>query len=212
MAIESYSDIVTLMVPEVPGASPDVLNFHVRDAARRFCEDSELWLRDATANLESGAAEYSLDLGDDARVQRVRRVRFLDPDNDNADDPKAGRVISPACYNVVTEDDGTSTLQLFGAGIPTDADDGFTLLVTASWVPGNVDEDTLPVAFLARWADAIRYRAMSTMMFFPNRPWHDPQQAAVYVTLYEDMIARARGELHREGKYVNLRMRAPSFT
>ena len=203
--LTAYSGIANLMRSELDGCEIGPILAALYRAGRKFCEDTEVWVRDIEETLVEGQATYDL-AQTGSRVQRVIRVRFVD--EDAGGDPNTwsdGLEIHPDRYRLADDN-----LIFDSAGTPGADYDGQTLAVRVADVP-HTDTDPLPDGFLTRWADAIRYLAMEELRRQPNRPWADRDDADRYALMYYEQMSIARGEKAREHKSVDLIARAPSF-
>jgi len=209
-SITAYSQIASAMLPDLPGAEAPVVNFYVRRAGRKFCQDSEVYVVEATDTLVEGQDTYDISR-ENFQPRRIMRVRFLDPARDDLKDFNAGREIHPTAYELVRDYvDDEDQIRLATSVVPASSEGGFTLVADVAYVPIE-GEDVLPEDFMNRWADAIRYRAMYELLILPERPWSSDMLAERYAEMYRDEVARGVFEKNHMHKAVNLRMQAPSF-
>lgn len=80
----------------------------------------------------------------------------------------------------------------------------FARLVLAPEIGG----ETLPDEIVSRWGEAIVSGARAALSAMPNRPWSDPQGAALYAQKYNAAVAFARGEFECGGVPSHLQTRS----
>lgn len=193
----TFTGLLNLLLPEVPGC-PNVLALqHLQQAARKFCEQSEAWREKLPAiDLVAEDVTYTLTPSYDCEIRRVLEVWIRteeDVDNDND-----GTLQKYDKYEFEPEG---SVLTLDDTIEPQEAvTDG--LVVKVVLVPYLVtDVDSLATqggispTFLNYWAETILAFAKYSLMRLPKKEWSNPQLAVMYLNDYKAGVSRAKTEV-----------------
>lgn len=193
----TFSDILNMVMPEVPGCPVALATQHVQQAARQFCADSEAWREKLSPiNLVADDATYTLTPGYDCEVRRVLDVWIR-----TADDVTNGNDGTLLTYDQYEYDPAGSVLTLDDTIEPQEAvANGLVVRVMlVPYLSTNVDtiavQGGISATFLNYWAEPIIARAKYTLMRMLRTAWANPNMAQVYLDEYHDGVSRAKTEL-----------------
>lgn len=175
------------LLPELPGCTAAMVDFHLRAAAREFCRKTSAWRQTLTAiDTVAGQAAYTLLLPADSQLVRVTelsvaavllwRDRDVEPPADaNAVRPKYGVTEPPFSL-----DANLTTLTLGTDEIPTAAVTG-GLLVVAALTP-TAAAAAVPDFLLSQYSEALRFGTLFRLMAMGKKSWTDRELAVEYRT------------------------------
>ncbi|MBU4459118.1 MAG: hypothetical protein KJ579_01015 [Verrucomicrobia bacterium] len=207
--LRNLSDVLPLMMADLPGC-PDTLKLSaVRDVWREFCRRTQVWRETWDVDLAASTVRYELPIPDHAELVAIRRVWIrsaaqvtalengteLDPDQD---------------YDIAQDANGVPTciLQSFltpGAAVT----DGLRVEAALSPLPpamGGSDVN-LPTCF-TEWADAVIAGATARLAAEPERRWTSNAMVTMKTVAYRDGINRALGVVARGRGSRNLSLSA----
>ncbi|OGA97137.1 MAG: hypothetical protein A3E79_00215 [Burkholderiales bacterium RIFCSPHIGHO2_12_FULL_61_11] len=180
--LSAYYD---LLLPELPGCTTTMLDLHLRETARTFCQQTGAWkLPFDAVNLVADVATYDLSPSESqAEVVRITRLTLdgelmwedTDRPQRHTDDaePKYTRneppfSLSPDLLEItlITDEMPTAAvvggMEIIGTMKPTS---------TATQIPD----------FLKRqYSDAMRYGTLARLMVMAKKPWTDRALATYY--------------------------------
>jgi hypothetical protein len=183
--LASYYD---LLLPELPGCTTAMLDFHLRETVREFCSRTSVWRADMAAiNLVADQAAYSITTPTESEVVRVTALTmngealWIDSDKtDGSNAPQYQRNDPPFSMSadltqiVLVEDEVPSASLVAG------------LEITAALKP-TASAATLPDFLMSQYSEAIRHGALSRFMVM-KKPWRDLQLATYYGGRWESAL------------------------
>lgn len=188
----AFSDFYDYLMPELPGIATAMLDVHIRDVAREFCQDTAVW-RETPAGINTVAnqAAYSIASSDydTVRVTRVVLASVLLFDDQwhietPGDIPKYQRTDLPftlsADLNTITLIDDEKPTAAVTAG----------LVVTLAVKP-TFAATTLPDFLKTEHMESIRKGVLSRLMIMAKKPWTDRELAMKYQTDFNSAKAFA---------------------
>lgn len=187
--------VVTLLpriTASLPGCPSPVRLMALRQAARDFCRETEVWREILTTTSTEDEDEYDLtDLHTwDALIERVRAVRLDSSTVDEGD------------YEV--SEDGVLTFDT-----APDADD-YAIEADVVFLPLDECED-YPTWLIGKWSDAIQTKALMLLKAMPQKPWSDPKGAADLEREYVYQCGLAKVAVTMARKGGDLTAQAPTF-
>jgi hypothetical protein len=190
--MNSYSDYIVRMLPDLPGCPDNIIMQQVQQGARDFCSDSEAWIEELDPiNIVSGTVTYDLSkaYSYNADVHRILEVVY----DDGTLDTSSYDLVNQRYLELVTTP--TSSLT-----------DG--LEVKVALIP-KYEATQMSEMFMTRYARGIMARAKMLLMLQPNKPWSNPDLAIYNKNIYENEIVDSVSDKHQEfkdmGLMVNLR-------
>ncbi len=176
------SDFYDLLLPELPGCAPALLEIHLREVAREFCQDTNIWQADCDPiDLQAGVASYDIEAAEiESEIVRVFSVtagsdllwtRRALPD----ERPKHINSRPPFTLSI-----DLSQLTFSEDAIPTQTIP-LGLKVRTSLQPASTAR-RLPDFLQTRYVDAIRNGTLSRLMVMAKKPWTDRELAAFYAS------------------------------
>lgn len=176
------SDFYDYLLPELPGCTPEFLDIHMVEAARKFCGESLVWRGDFDpVNLVADEATYDLE-PDEPKSVAVKVIRLTVNSVVLWDQEwRIGCGRDEPSYHLeapfsVSED--FTQLTLVDDEIPSAAvTDG--LEVYGAMAP-SFDADRLPDILLTTHLEAFRKTVLSRLMLMPKKPWSNADLAVEY--------------------------------
>lgn len=192
----SFSDLLDLLVLEVPGCPTALLTQQLQQATRKFCEESEAWREKLAAiSLVAEDVTYTLTPTYTCEIRRILEVWIR-----TADDVTNGNDGTLQGYDKYTFDPLTKVLTLDDSIEPQESITG-GLVVKVALVPYlKTDVHTaliaggVTAAFLNLWAEPIMAYAKWSLMRMPGKAWTNPQLAVMHLADYRDGVTRAKIE------------------
>lgn len=182
------------LMPELPGITTALVELHLREMARDFCERTTQWRVPFDAvNTVATQAAYDLTPSEgQCEVVKLHKVTvngtLLYDDNwypdSTTDEPKYDRANPPfsldetLCLITLTDDE-----------IPEAAVTG-GLVVTGSLKP-RFDAAALPDLFKSEHREALRVGTLARLMAMGKKPWTDREMALDHRNTYERLVAHA---------------------
>lgn len=179
---------------EVPGCPKALALKHIRKAAIDFCRRSQWWM----ATLDpitavAGITDYELDdVPDDVRAGSVVWIKLN------------GRELAAHEYELM--DDGRGIILTNAPGETVRGG----LEVRAVLEPAR-DFKTLESHLFNEWAPVIAAGALGALRRIPGRKWSSPPMAAFNAQEFENGIVRAKNQVMRARKNVNVQQSARRF-
>ncbi len=180
MVINTISDFLPFVLPEVPGCPNDYALFQLKNSARQFFDETWAW-RQVLDDIDvvPGQASYDLDSGIINDAAEVRVICAVLLDNQPIDlrayslEPKAS-----APFHQITFSD---------RHIPQSG----TLKIEVALVP-RPNTDAIPDEFLNRYFEGIRTTALYNLLSMPNNKWYHQPSAERYrkASVREEVAAR----------------------
>ena len=186
--LAAYYDYV---MPELPGITPQMLDFHIRQTAREFCNRTSVWRQALDAvDTVAGQATYTLTMPTDAALVRLTRLSvngellWIDVEPKDDEDPTYTRNNAPfSLSNDLTQ------ITLITEEIPeASVTDG--LAMTAALQPTNA-ATTLPDFLLNQYVEAMRMGILYRLMLMPKKPWGDRALAMDYESRFNALVNHA---------------------
>jgi hypothetical protein len=206
--MSALSDYYDLLLPELPGCLPSMVDLHLRDVAREFCEKTSIWREDLTAiDLAAEQAAYVVATPDLSAMVRVLSVTvadvllWKDRPVGECDDESKYRPDEPP----FTLSADLTTLTLATDEVPTASLVG-GLVITAALKPTAVAA-TLPDFLLSQWSEAIRAGVLSRLMVMGKKPWTDRELAGFYASTWNSQLNKAayQGQVGNTRKQLRVR-------
>ena len=193
---ETLSDIYPLILQYLPSAPAPLIDQHLQQACREFCNRSESW-RPYLAAIDTVAAqrEYVLVPDWDCELRRVLEVWIRNAtDVTNGD---KGKLLDESEYDFIQPE----LLRFTASSSPKNAvTDG--LLVRVLLVPYTTQDgnNVISEEFLNKWAEAIQSRALNTLMLMPKQRWTDQALAMYWHGEYLRKVTDAMADVSMDGK------------
>lgn len=169
----SVYDLLPLVSPYLEGCPENVQKQALREAARYFCKDSEVWIVEQEHDLTEDTYTITLTASDwDAMVGGVDKV--VDADDHEYD---LGRALTVSRSGVLT--------------FKNELDDSEIITVTFTLHPRLTCEE-YPEWLLERWDHAVASKALSDLMSLKGKPWFSPESAQYYESRYQMLVAEAK--------------------
>jgi len=194
----TFTDLLDLLLLEVPGCSTVIATQHLQQSARQFCSDTEAFKEELAAiDLEEDDVTYTLTPTYDCEIRRIDEVWIR-----TEEDVTNGNDGTLQAYDKYTFDPLTNVLTLDDSIEPQeDVTDGLVVKVslvpylkTNVWVGTPTNAGGITAAFLNLWAEPILAYAKYTLMRMPAKPWSNPSLAGVYKADYDAGVTDARVE------------------
>lgn len=187
MALEivKYDDLIPRMARDLRGIQSEKFDVGIalRDAGRRFLQESEAWFEKLTAiDLVADQQEYTLSSG--GWLAQFKRIKSLHLRTETeVTDGDEGSIVDPMCYRLNLP----STLKFVTGRIPAVSVTG-GMVVTVVFVP-QMDAKELPEWIVSRWGDAIIGYALYTLI-----RGTDIQKAMAFLNQYHRVLNEAMVE------------------
>jgi hypothetical protein len=186
--VKALSAFYDAILPELRGCSTALLDFHLRQVARDFCDRTGCWVDTfPTIQMAANTVSYFV-LTQEPKSQLVRLLRMtingvlqwsaLQPDPDDTVVPRFVAHKPP-----FTLDYNRDLLTL------AEQPDGDIVLV-GSMKP-TLAVTTLPDLLLNIHLEAIRTGVLSRLMRMGKKPWSDPTLSEFYRTQHESAVNHA---------------------
>ena len=207
----SEKALVERLMVWMPGLSDTEARIEIADRFREFCDRTNCWSVEVSWPLERDCRLQAgwPNVPSGAVALRVRESRCgtqtwqgLPPF------VRAEGLPGPhPTFSFGTFPPWVGSLRLRAAALGGEVPLFFVRLVLAP----AVGSEALPAALVARYGDAIVSGARAHLSAMPNRPWSDPQGAALHGQKYNAAVAFARGEFECGGvpSHLQARSRTP---
>lgn len=193
----TFTDVLNLLLPEVPSCPNVLATQHLQQAARKFCEDSEAWREKLAAiNLVAEDVTYTLTPSYDCEIRRILEVWIRT--STDVTDGLDGTLQDYDKYeyepegSVLTLDDTIEPQAAVTSGL-------VVKVVLVPYVVTDVDSITvqggISPTFLNYWAETILAYAKYTLMRMPKKAWSNPQLAGLFLNDYNAGVSRAKTEI-----------------
>lgn len=194
--ISAYSDLMQLIMQQVPGCEQPLIQQHLQQAVRKFCHHSEAWLEKMQPmDLIEDQYEYTLTPNYDCEVRRVTDVWYRSAD-DVTNDHDGQHLQELDEYTFVRP----NVLRLCKNLAPqADVTDG--LVVKVVLVPFLLESggNAISQDFLNLWAEPIVAGAIETLMMVPRTRWGNPNLAQYWRNIYLTGITDAKAAISMDG-------------
>lgn len=189
-ALKEFYD---LLLPEVPGCTTAMLDLHLRETARAFCQQTSAWkLPFDAVNLVASRATYDLEPSEpEAEVVRVIKLTlngelmWEDTDREqrgiNVIEPKYVRNEPP-----FTLSPDLLEITLMADEVPTAAVAGGMVIVGA--MKPTARAGRLPDFLKGQYSDAMRYGTLARLMAMAKKPWTDRALASAYLGMWNEQL------------------------
>lgn len=188
--MSALADFHDSLMPELPGCTAAMVNFHLRSVAIEFCRSTSVWQATLDAiDAVAAQATYTLTLPADSQLVRVTELRagvnllWRYRDREIADKDEQA---SP-CYRVdeppfdLNADLTQITLQ--PDEVPT-ADAVDWLLISVALTP-TLDAAAVPEFLLTQYRDTLRAGTLARLMAMGRKPWTDRELSSFYRSEWE---------------------------
>lgn len=206
-ALAAFYDLV---MPELPGITTALVDFHLVWVARDLCERASLWRADFDP-IDTVALQAAYDVSpSEPQAETVRLTRLtvnailLWDQSWNEDMPGCVPRYDSSEPPFVMSDDLT-TLTLINPVVP-DCSVAGGLLITGAMKPA-VGAKQLPDILLSNHADAMRFGTLTRLMRMSKKPWSDPALAAQYQRDFDNQAQFAATVAQRGNTRAPLRTR-----
>lgn len=190
--MDNIDDLVQYCAPELPGASTGFIKSRLREAARRFCMETEAWTLKIYVDQVDGQANYDLHPAADAYVHRILWVKAKSDSSDNYDDVS---VTSPTQYDLDADGFGFT----FKNGYEKDYDITDGIEIKAALRP-TMTADSFTGDLFDRYGEAIFTLTKSMVMGVPKKSYTDLNTADYYMRAYTRLKNTAIREKYTENK------------
>lgn len=180
--ITRFDQLTPLWQANAKGITFGVMLVELRQAAREFCEKTDIWAVALDAiDLVANQEDYTLSPDNPAEIVKVVSIEF---------DPSTTRITTGFTFAP------PSTLTLDAASTPTAAKtDG--LIVNVVLKPSLLSNELPPV--LASWGEYIIARALYSLKIQPQMPWSDLQGAGLWLARWNSGLNRAMSRVAASG-------------
>lgn len=172
VATDNLGPLAKLMLPELPGCDDLVVRMKLGAALREFCRETNACLITMPAKIIPNDNGY-----DYIHVPPAPNGMVI------------GSILSIKNFNDTLvgwgEGDMSRGMIIIGRGARGDI-----VNVTYSVYP-KAGGEACPEWFVERYAEAITAGAMQKLLSMTNKPWSDPNRAALYGSEYADFISEA---------------------
>lgn len=206
--MSALSDYYDLLLPELPGCLPSMVDLQLREVAREFCEKTSIWREDLTAiDLVAGQAAYAVASPSVSAMVRVVSLTVADvllwkdrQVKEGDDEPKYNPSEPPFTLSA-----DLTTLTLATDEVPTASLVG-GLVITAALKP-TAAAANLPDFLRSQWSDAIRAGVLSRLMVMGRKPWTDRELAGIYASTWNTQLNKAanQGQVGNTRKQLRVR-------
>jgi hypothetical protein len=213
--VKAFSSFYDALLPELPGCTTVLLDYHLRQVARDFCDRTGCWVDTfPTIQMAANTVSYFV-LTQEPKTQLVRllrmtingRLQWSAFETDDCDLEQ--RVDTGACdteqprfapqHPPFTLDYNRELLTL------KEQPDGDIVLV-GSMKP-TLAVTTLPDLLLNVHLEAVRTGVLSRLMVMPRKPWTDRALAVDYRSAYERDVQAAKTQTQNGNTRKPLRTR-----
>lgn len=190
----TFSDLIDMMLVELPGCPAALLTQHLQQAARKFCIDTEAYLEELAAiDLVAEDVTYTLTPAHTGcEIRRIKEVWIRT--EEDVDDDLDGTLQAFDKYefepqtNVLTLDDSIEPQEAVTDGL-------VVKVVLVPFLKSDIAATAVSDDFLNVWAEPIMARALFTLKRMSRKSWSDPQGAMVNLQEYNDGVTRAKQEV-----------------
>lgn len=182
-----FSDLISYVLPEVPGANVIAIERALLNAAREFCRQTWVWTHQPTVTIRAGRAFSALASRIPAKSAVCGLVEWESEDTS----------VAPALRNGDTE--------LFVDDAPT-IDTRY--VVTLALFPSRA-ADEMPDWLDAAHRDAIAAYAKHELMLIPEKVWSNPARAQMLYTIFVDAVNDEKRNRNVNRLRGRVRMRVP---
>lgn len=163
----------------------------IREAAKRFCFDTELWKEPLTAmDLVANQLTYTLATDWQAEIRRIFKVNIKTASQVSSGDLGTEHDTSPDTYTPATS-------EYRFASSPSGVSVTSGLVFTVVLVP-NLQTDELPEWIIGLYGDAFVYGAVADLCMHKGAgPMFDPGTAQLYNRKYANVKSNAMAEAFR---------------
>lgn len=193
--ISNYSDLLPLVVPELPGCPEPLILQSLRQAGRDLCGESEAWRDTIEMNIVASQSDYVLVPIWDAEIRRIIEVRV---------GGTTSAEISPSLYEF-TPSTNTLTLDSEPSAALTDG-----LVVKVALVP-TLFANELAGWFMERWNEGVVAGCKAMLMLMPGKKWTNQPLSQKYLHDFAHSVALARHEIVGQSKRMVNRVQFPGF-
>ncbi len=185
------ADMLAQIMEVAPACPEPTAVSHLRNAAIRFCRVARIWRSSDsfTAKPTNSGAEFSV-APDDAAIAEFTLALFEDePLNprtirDLDVERPLWRTETGTPYEITEVDWGTVRI------VPIPEDEG-TLSLQLVLEPAS-EAVTLPDFLNAQWLPALSSGALSTLLLIPDKPFTNPNLAAIHAGTFNEALATAK--------------------
>jgi hypothetical protein len=198
MSTTQYTDLFDEVMPELPGAQVPMVTNAIRNSVIAFCNGSDIW-RQWLDPIDVVAGNNTYDIATDAGTDLVTllSVKFdahtLSPRNEDALNHWHSRwrteLRRPQHYMMQDQN------SFIVACVPPDNLPG-GLLLSVSLQPARTST-SFPAWIYGQYWEGITAGAKARMMKMPEKPWSNPQAAAMYQASFDAETATARTDAAR---------------
>ena len=190
--MQTISDIVQFVTPEVPGATDDEVVAKLREALRRFCMETEAWTQKIEVDTVADQAAYDVIPEGDALIKRVVSVKLKANDSDDFDD------IIPTNAAFYEVDSTGLGITFYNGYEPNDTrTDGMEVRIA---LQPTLTCESVDTDLMDRYAEAIYSLAKHLLMRMSGRMFFNPDMAKFYFDEYRRFSATATREKYTENK------------
>lgn len=184
---------------EVRGCPDPTMKYALMRAAREFCNDTWLLRRTFTFNTVVGTQRYDVVAPDNEDVIAIKHAQIAyttAPANAWPLMIVYPTTMNPNSGNGVPT--GICLVPYTQVALDRPSDQVYAITVETISIP-QVDGNALPDEIAVRYDRAIGYGALAWLMrqkgdsVKPNA-WYDPQQALIYLQMFNQEIVKGRGE------------------
>lgn len=168
----NFSNLATKISPYVQGLGYPVILDAIRESARDFCEDTEIW-RDLKLDIDIAPKQAYIDIsfGKDINVIQIRKVMIngfeirqltneeylsqgnVFDDSLNSGTPRACAFFAPSRIQFLPINGEETKLNVFCSLKP------------------SLEAETMPEDILSDYGDVIKHGALRELYLMPNKPW-----------------------------------------
>jgi hypothetical protein len=193
MAATIIDDLIPYIVPDVPGATENIIKNRMREALREFCMDTEAWTETVTMDQVDGQTSYNIALTNDAYIQRILWIKSKTSDTQNFDD-----ILTPIGLDrYYLAEDGESIEFYNNKELKHDITDGvqFKFALRPSFQIEELSGDLFD-----RYGEGIFNLTKYKLMMTPNTPYTNPELAMNCYNQYQNTRVTAIREKTTENK------------
>ena len=192
-AVTKYADLLPLLVADLPGCPENVIVQALRQAARKFCIDSEAWVADAPVlSVVADQQSYTLTPTWGADIRRIVEVRINTADG--VTNHRIGRLLPAYCYHFAQP----STLvfeenYIPNIGVTNALNIKYALVPQLLGADNGIDWN----GFFIPWMDGLCDRARADLMLMPTKVWSNVKLGTYFDGQYWKSVNRAKVEVER---------------
>ncbi len=202
--VAAYEDYIPFVMVDLPGCTDTTLKVYLQQAGRQFCIDSGCWLKELTAiNLVADQQSYYLDTEEDAYTQRVMWVKQKTATANEFQD------LSPLdTYKYELRSDNTLYFTKTEYTAPESITSGLQVKVL---LRPELGSESLPEHIWDRYSEGILSYTRWKLMQQENKPWSNLLMAQRNEIEYKSKVTKAKMDLNKEFKDVNLMLQLGNF-